>query len=103
MFAPDEIPPEDRLCAHHPEHPRYRRLVTKALHTNRARDHDETTFGWAVPSSTVFLHLRTGLEAISAGLCTGDWDCVAEGFVMIQESERTLRPLLLAQDQQRSR
>jgi hypothetical protein len=103
MMTPNARSSEDQLCADHPEHPRYRKLVTKARHTNASRDRDEVAFGFAPPSHTIFLHLRTGLEAVSAGLCLGDWDCVAEGFVMLQESERTLRPLLLAMQRQQDR
>jgi hypothetical protein len=82
-------------CAEHPEDPRWRALVSKARTTNSTRDHDDRKAGWAAPSASLFLLLRTGLEAVSTGLCCEDWDCVAEGFVMLQELEHTLRPELL--------
>jgi hypothetical protein len=70
------------------EHPRWRRLVIKARETNAKRDQSDRTSGFAAPSDTLPIdELRTGLQAVSAGLAMADWDCVAEGFVMIQHAE----------------
>jgi hypothetical protein len=77
-----------QLVAEYMEHPRWRRFVLKARETNAKRDQDDRANGWATPSDTLPIdELRTGLEAVSAGLAKADWNCVAEGFVMIQHAE----------------
>jgi hypothetical protein len=80
------------LVGEHMEHPRWKRLVLKARETNAKRDTDDRANGWAAPADTLPIdELRTGLEAVSAGLAAADWQCVAEGFVMIQHAETRLQ------------
>ena len=87
---------ETELCAQHPEDAHWLELVEQAWRTNRQRDQDDRRAGWAPPTGSPFMLIRTGLEALSAGIATADWACVAEGFVMLQQVELGLRPALLA-------
>jgi hypothetical protein len=92
---------QGRLCAQYPENPRWQQLVSQARQTNKDRDASELRSGLAPPTGSPFMCLRTGLEAISAGLCTEDWTCVAEGFAMLQLVEFGLRAFLLYDHEQR--
>jgi hypothetical protein len=83
------------LCSEHPENPHWLSLISKARETNHERDLSDKKMGFGSPTSSLFHGLRTGLEAISCGICMEDFACVAEGFVMLQHVENMLRPLLL--------
>jgi hypothetical protein len=37
------------------------------------------------------MELRTICLALEAGMRTGDWSCIAEGLVMLQDAERRIR------------
>jgi len=60
-------------------------LIRKAEMTNAERDRIEQANGMAPPSDCPLpMHLRTIDSALEAGLRMGDWDCVAEGLVMLR-------------------
>lgn len=83
------------LCAEHPGCLHWQALITAARQTNAAHDAVEQTTGYVFPMVNPLHALRTGLESISGGICQADWPLVAEGFVMVQEVEALLRPLLV--------
>lgn len=86
----------EQLCGENPGNARWRTFVERARATNAKRDGIDRQFGCAVPSIHPFEELRTALSALSAGIAMNDWDCIAEGFVMLQHAELRLRPQLWA-------
>jgi hypothetical protein len=62
------------------------RLIQKAQKTNRRRDHCERGAGFATPDSDRESLLRTVVSALEAGVRRKDWDCVAEGLVMLADA-----------------
>lgn len=67
-----------------------RRLIEEARRTNIERDAEDREHGFAAPGAGPYLLLQTALTAIEAGILTGDWPCVAEGYVMLQDFTRKL-------------
>lgn len=70
-------------------HSRTARLMAKARAVNAQRD--AIDISGPVARCPLDLQLRTALSAIFCGLETRDWDCVAEGTVMIQDAEAQVR------------
>ena len=67
-------------------------LIRKARATNRRRDASERRSGFASPSDgPLDLTLRTVMSALEAGIRTDDWDCIAEGFAMLEDLEIAVR------------
>lgn len=65
--------------------------LQKARRTNMKRDASDTELGFATPAEDgPARHLATALEAIRAGGTREDWDCVAEGVVMLEDLQRRL-------------
>lgn len=65
---------------------RLERLRRKAQRTNRRRDVSDALFGFAAPSrSPDEVWLKTITSALEAGIGREDWDCVAEGLVMLED------------------
>lgn len=64
------------------------RLMQDARNTNHNRDLVDRKNGFAAPGdTTIDLHLRTAISAISTGVNMRDWTCVAEGLAMLQDAE----------------
>jgi hypothetical protein len=62
-------------------------LIRKAESTNAERDRMDRANGFAPPSAgPLDVELRTICAALEAGLRTEDWDCVAEGLVMLRDT-----------------
>jgi hypothetical protein len=70
----------------------YRRLIQAARRTNAERDAQDREVGSAAPEDcSLDLHLWTAVSAITAGIQTEDWSCVAEGLAMLQDAELRVR------------
>lgn len=68
------------------------RMVRKARRVNSSRDRIDRRSGHAAPSDCPLdLQLRTVISALVSGLEGDDWDCVAEGIAMLQDTECSLR------------
>lgn len=66
--------------------PNYHKLMNKARKTNRERDTIDHETGCAAPQEgTKGMLLRTAMCALQAGIASGDWNCVAEGQVMLEQ------------------
>lgn len=73
---------------------RFNQLIKEAMITNEERDTQESEWGFASPDcGPLDLRLRTAMSAIQAGISIDDWDCVAEGYIMLAKLERALRIL----------
>lgn len=61
--------------------------LSKVKATNRSLDAVDREAGLATPAGAGLLaHLATALEAIKAGGVLGDWDCVAEGVLILEDA-----------------
>jgi hypothetical protein len=68
------------------------RYIEKARKTNRQRDAIERVHGHAAPADCPLdVELRTVIDALIAGIGRQDWDCVAEGVAMLQDTELKAR------------
>lgn len=73
---------------------RFDELVALARKTNAYRDETERKAGFTSPAQCLLSHqLRTVMSALEAGMNTEDWNCVAEGYVMLEHAELVLRSL----------
>ena len=71
----------------------FARLLAKARRTNAQRDAGERAHGFAVPGDAgVWQHLRMAMQALEAGIRIGDVDCLAEGYVMLEQIEQAICP-----------
>ena len=71
---------------------RYEKLMAKARTVNLERNDMDRVNGFASPGAgPLDLYLRNCISAITAGLSTGDWPCVAEGLDMLQQAELKVR------------
>jgi hypothetical protein len=62
------------------------RLIQKARETNRRRDEEERAVGFAAPPDCDReSQLRTVVCALVSGIESKDWDCIAEGLVMLAD------------------
>lgn len=60
-------------------------IVAKAAKTNARRDNLDTSAGFSPPKDCApDVFLRTAMCAIHCGLSQNDFDCVAEGYAMLQ-------------------
>lgn len=67
-------------------------LTNQARRTNAERDSVDRSAGFAAPVECDLLtQLRTVLCALQSGMETQDWNCVAEGYVMLEGVERRTR------------
>jgi len=70
---------------------RYRSIVKQARETNRVRDVIDRSNGFGAPcDQSTHIQIRTVIAAIDAGLRLRNWDCIAEGFVMLDDIEKQL-------------
>lgn len=92
------------------------KLIAKARHTNARRDAQEHRAGFAAPGDANFPGIvsswdlaRTAAMALQAGMKTKDWDCIAEGYLMIERISTQLlqhsdvQEWLAARDMKRAR
>lgn len=69
-------------------------LLAQARKTNAVRDRIDREKGNGAPADyDVATQLRTVLSALQAGINTQDWNCVAEGYVMLEHAEAAIRPV----------
>jgi len=65
----------------------YEELIAKAKATNLERDIIDRQSGYTAPSDRGLIpHLEVVSAAIEAGIRMDDWNCVAEGLVMLQDA-----------------
>jgi hypothetical protein len=70
---------------------RFNQLVAKARHTNDERDTVEGKHGFANPvNCPVPVGVQTVLFAFQAGMARSDWDCIAEGYVILDDITKEL-------------
>jgi hypothetical protein len=61
------------------------KLLAKARKTNARRDASDRKRGFAAPEDCPpFVFFKTAMSAIETGISASDWDCVAEGYVMLE-------------------
>lgn len=61
-------------------------ILATARATNRHRDKLDRKNGFAAPSDCpVDVALETAMGAIYAGLSSSDWNCVAEGYAILED------------------
>jgi hypothetical protein len=70
------------------DNPRVIKLVEKARKVNAGRDRMDSCPPSHCPLD---VELRTVISALSCGISTHDWDCIAEGLAMIQDAEMKVR------------
>ena len=62
-------------------------LIEKATGTNARRDVEDRSAGFAAPAdSSRDALLRTAVSAIECAIRVQDWDCAAEGLVMLADA-----------------
>ena len=65
----------------------YEELILKAKAANLKRDTVDRQSGYAAPGDRGLApHLEVASAAIEAGIRMGDWDCIAEGLVMLHDA-----------------
>jgi hypothetical protein len=71
----------------------FQQLIHAARVTNERRDRGERALGFVAPGDDdVWQHLRTAMSAVEAGLRTGEPDCIAEGYAMLEVIEVAICP-----------
>ena len=66
--------------------PKALEILARARATNRHRDKLDRKNGFAAPSDCpVDVALGTAMGAIYAGLSSSDWNCIAEGYAMLED------------------
>ena len=67
-------------------------IVAKAVKTNAHRDRMDAESGFLPPKDCpTDVFLRTAMVAIHTGLEQHDWDCVAEGYAMLQNIHTSIQ------------
>lgn len=67
-------------------------LVEAARKRNECRVKNELRLGFMPPERDSFARLaEIARKAIWTGLCTEDWDSVAEAFVLVEQLEKSLK------------
>ena len=66
-------------------------IISKARKTNAIRDNIDLKNGFAPPNRcSLDVFLKTAMGAILCGLQTEDFDCIAEGYVMLEDMHSKL-------------
>lgn len=70
----------------------YHNILVKAINKNREYERIERKHGYLPPKDYPLIeHLRTAMSAIGCGISIQNWNCVAEGLVLLAEIHERLK------------